>query len=392
MKNIIAKQNLTETYHHHGRDFDFRKYKKRHIALKFLYLGWDYHGYVVQEDTTKTIEHYLFDALVRTKLIVNRESSNYHRCGRTDKGVSAFSQVISIDVRSNLTDGRGIFIPADYIGNDRGHTEEINYCSILNKVLPPEIKCISWAPVDIDFSARFDCTKRTYKYFFPRGTLNLDKMLEAAKLLIGSHDFRNLCKMDVKNGVTNFIRRLESVELSLIPSNSSNTEAGYEIVELTINGNAFLWHQIRCIVAVLVLIGEGKESPGLISELLDIEANPRKPQYHMASELPLCLFDSQYDVEKLMKWELDDECLVSLTTHLQSLWACSAIKTAMIKSMLFNLPRQEICSDVQNQHNLLSIDDKAKVHKPLFDRQLCGKYLIVVLTTSTNSVLFCRKS
>lgn len=36
---------------------------------------------------------------------------------------------------------------------------------------------------------------------------------------------------------------------------------GYDMCELTVVGNAFLWHQIRCIVAVLLLIGEGKESP-----------------------------------------------------------------------------------------------------------------------------------
>jgi len=47
----------------------------------------------VQEDTEKTIEAALFDALMKTRLIESRATSNYHRCGRTDKGVSAFSQV-----------------------------------------------------------------------------------------------------------------------------------------------------------------------------------------------------------------------------------------------------------------------------------------------------------
>lgn len=61
--------------------------------LKFYYLGWDYQGYVKQEDTVNTIEEHLFQALIKTCLIKDRESSNYHRCGRTDKGVSSFSQV-----------------------------------------------------------------------------------------------------------------------------------------------------------------------------------------------------------------------------------------------------------------------------------------------------------
>jgi tRNA pseudouridine38/39 synthase len=58
------------------------------------YTGWDYMGYVVQEQTKKTIEHDLFQALEKTCLIDSRETSNYHRCGRTDKGVSSFGQVI----------------------------------------------------------------------------------------------------------------------------------------------------------------------------------------------------------------------------------------------------------------------------------------------------------
>ena len=32
------------------------RYKKRRIALRFLYLGWDYQGFAAQENTVKTIE------------------------------------------------------------------------------------------------------------------------------------------------------------------------------------------------------------------------------------------------------------------------------------------------------------------------------------------------
>ena len=48
------------------------RYNTRHVALKFLYLGWDMHGFAVQEDTEKTVEAALFDALTKTKLIENR--------------------------------------------------------------------------------------------------------------------------------------------------------------------------------------------------------------------------------------------------------------------------------------------------------------------------------
>ncbi|KAF2353764.1 Pseudouridine synthase catalytic domain [Trinorchestia longiramus] len=104
-----TKQEAAETVHPNNKKsakktrlFDFDKHPSRHILLKFAYLGWSHQGYAVQEDTLNTIEADLFDALLKTKLIKSRQTSNYHRCGRTDKGVSAFAQVISITVRSQL--------------------------------------------------------------------------------------------------------------------------------------------------------------------------------------------------------------------------------------------------------------------------------------------------
>lgn len=69
------------------------RYEKRHVAFKLLYLGWNHQGFATQDDTDKTIEHELFRALTTCCLIESRQTSNYHRCGRTDKGVSSFSQV-----------------------------------------------------------------------------------------------------------------------------------------------------------------------------------------------------------------------------------------------------------------------------------------------------------
>ena len=45
---------------------------------------------------------------------------------------------------------------------------------MLNSTLPEDIRVLSWAPVGPDFSARFNCLHRTYKYFFPKGTMDLD--------------------------------------------------------------------------------------------------------------------------------------------------------------------------------------------------------------------------
>ncbi|XP_048751243.1 uncharacterized protein LOC125662947 isoform X2 [Ostrea edulis] len=361
-----------------GREFDFRKYNTRHIALKILYLGWDYHGFAVQEDTEKTIETALFDALLKTKLIESRETSHYHRCGRTDKGVSAFGQVISIDVRTNLLEGTGVRIREGGTAHERpgDKTTELRFCYILNKVLPPEIRCLAWAPVDPNFSARFDCKKRTYKYFFPKGSLNLQVMQEAVDKLIGEHDYRNFCKMDVGNGVVNYTRKIVSAEIST----ADEAEEGYQMCELTIVGLAFLWHQIRCIVAMLFMIGQGKEKPEIIDELLDVEKNPRKPQYTMASELPLNLFDAEFaaDVEWIYEADWHEENI----KHLQQVWAQHTIRASMIKKMLEEMDKAKVETDsdiapwadlsgpVCSQADWVT-PTKGKVHKPLLERQLC---------------------
>ena len=39
-------------------------------------------------------------------------------------------------------------------------------------------------------------------------------MQDAANKLVGEHDFRNLCKMDVGNGVTNYKRKIMSAEIT----------------------------------------------------------------------------------------------------------------------------------------------------------------------------------
>ena len=290
LKNVIAKGNGEKAGRCRSKDrpFDWSKHSMRHVALKIAYVGWDYRGFVVQEDTNKTIEHALFEALVATRLIKSRETSNYHRCGRTDKGVSAFCQVISIDLRSTQTSGIGV-VNAENPTQSETAKPELDYAGILNRVLTEEIRVLAWAPVQSDFSARFDCNSRVYKYFFPRGDLNMDLMNEAANKLVGTHDFRNLCKMDVGNGVTNFVRRIDSADVS------GKDGDGYSMCVFTVVSKAFLWHQIRCIMALVFMVGKGLEKPSIIDELFDVEKNPCKPQYTMANELPLNLFDCSYD-------------------------------------------------------------------------------------------------
>lgn len=182
----------------------------------------------MQEDTISTIEHHIFSALTKSCLIKSREESNYHRCGRTDKGVSAFSQVISIDVRTKLSPER-----------QGDLQDEIQYCKLLNRLLPQNIRCFCWAPAEPEVSARFDCKGRTYKYFFPRGNLDIDKMDKAVKYTIGTHDFRNICKMDVANGVVSFIRAIRSAEISMCYKDPKTEENSGNTINRTSDTKSF---------------------------------------------------------------------------------------------------------------------------------------------------------
>ena len=106
--------------------------------------------------------------------------------------------------------------------HNKENIEEIDFCKIINANLPPEIQIIGWAPCpSLEYSARFNCANRTYKYFFPRGNLNLSMMNEGASYLIGGHDFRNFCKMDIGNGVTNYNRRITSITVDILQKEES---------------------------------------------------------------------------------------------------------------------------------------------------------------------------
>ncbi|XP_061448321.1 tRNA pseudouridine(38/39) synthase isoform X2 [Rhineura floridana] len=369
------------------RPFDFSAYGRRHVALKIAYLGWEYQGFASQENTNNTIEEKLFEALSKTRLVDSRQTSNYHRCGRTDKGVSAFGQVISLDLRSNLSEDKAVNKPEGTTKDVATDTpEEILYTHILNQVLPPDIRILAWAPVDPSFSARFSCLKRTYRYFFPHADLDVALMNTAAQKFVGTHDFRNLCKMDVANGVTNFQRTVLTAEVKCVNREEEMEQHNpFQMYQFEVTGQAFLYHQVRCMMAILFLIGQRMEKPEIIDKLLDIENNPRKPQYSMAVEFPLVLYDCEFEN---IQWIYDRKVQEFNVTHLQQLWANHAVKTHMLYSMLQGLDFAEIPAEtgssnkvtflwrelkppVYKQISALIEGAKARKYKPLMDRPKC---------------------
>ncbi len=63
-----------------------------------------------------------------------------------------------------------------------------------------------------------------------------------------------------------------------------------------IQGSAFLWHQVRCMMAILFLIGKGLEDISLIDTMLDKEFSyNNKLNYQIASDIPLILTNCQYE-------------------------------------------------------------------------------------------------
>ncbi|KAF9649582.1 pseudouridine synthase [Thelephora ganbajun] len=334
-KAKAKKRDLSER-----KPFDFSLHPRRKIALRFTYAGWEYGGLAYQAGLTPlpTVEGVLFDALVQTRLIDGTkgfEGCEWERCGRTDRGVSGAGNVISLWVRSAISQGTptregdlggrsSSSDPQDVQSSEAIPTpnvtrKELRYISILNRVLPPTIRVMAWSPVAPTFSSRFACKYRHYKYFFHSRNLDISRMQDAASRLLGEYDFRNLCKLDASKQVTNFRRTI--LQASISPARLEGKEGLDGVWMFDLKGTAFLYNQVRHIIAILFLIGAGLEHPSLMTALLNVdkesphpafkEGEPippivdRKPEYQMADGLPLVLWDCAYsDVD--VHWQIDE--------------------------------------------------------------------------------------
>lgn len=362
------------------KKFDFGAYETRKIALKFCYSGWEYGGLAFQNAPTPlpTVEGVLFDALAHARLVdgeAGLDGCGWERCGRTDRGVSAAGQVVSLYVRSSRrkeatsaqaqagaassdsasastsgpsaveTDGDALagfdLETSEPTNNSARKAEETHrelpYVWTLNHLLPPTIRVLAWSPIAPDFSARFNCKFRHYKYFFPCAGLSIPRMQEAAALLVGEHDFRNLCKLDPAKQIKTFKRGILSATISPVQG-----EDGMYVLDLV--GTAFLYHQVRHIMAMLLLVGSGLEPPSVISALMNVEDNPgtelpivdRKPEYQMADGLPLMLWDCGY-ADQDVDWRSNDGSLSGqgyLHTQMRSIRERSRIHTTLNQHFL----------------------------------------------------------
>lgn len=344
------------------REFDFSKYNKRFIALKFAYLGWNYNGLAIQKDITPlpTVEGVIIEALMKCRLIASSKVQDFKfsRCGRTDKGVSAMNQVVSLEVRSNLNE--------EEQKDPSNDLRELQYAQILNHLLPDDIKisAVCLRPPE-GFDARYSCVHRHYKYLFSAKKLSLDRMQHAATLYIGEHDFRNFCKLDGSKQITNYIRNVLSSQIQHVSD---------DIYCFDLIGSAFLWHQVRCMMAILFLVGQGLEEPSVVTDLLDVNRAPQKPLYDMASDLPLILYDCKFPQMEWIQPGSEDYKAIKYNKEVQSLnlhYQFKATVADMFKECLALRPHPDV--DFSNKTRINIGDGVGKVvskYEKIVNRQV----------------------
>lgn len=204
----------------------------------FVYLAYDganYHGWQIQPNGNSVQE------------TLQKGLSTLLRCpievvgaGRTDAGVHAKLMVAHFD-------------------GENVDCSQLTYK--LNKILPLDISIYKIVPVAADAHARFDATSRTYHYFvnlekspFSRaystrlfGSLDFNKMNEAAQVLMEYIDFTSFSKVNTDTKT----------------NNCTITKAIWEEIEpgqwrFTITANRFLRNMVRAIVGTLIEVGRGK--------------------------------------------------------------------------------------------------------------------------------------
>jgi tRNA pseudouridine38-40 synthase len=173
--------------------------------------------------------------------------------GRTDTGVHAAAQVVHFD--------------------SPVQREAFSWVRGTNTFLPPAARVLWAAEVPDAFHARYDARSRTYRYllldapvapailhgrvgWFHR-PLDVAAMQEAARALLGSHDFSAF--RDAQCQAKSPVRELHEASVA---------RAG-PLVSFTFRANAFLHHMVRNLVGALVYVGAGREPPGWIATLLE---------------------------------------------------------------------------------------------------------------------------
>ena len=212
------------------------------LILTLEYDGTPFRGWAVQPGLP-TVEAALRQALAETFGSVE----NLAVAGRTDTGVHALGQVVSVDV-------------------DGGPSPE-RAAAALNPRLPDAIAVLSSSEAPAGFHARHSARARSYRYrLFTRSTASAfelrrswwlsrppdeDALAAAAAALPGEHDFRAFTPSQTQHQVfTRVVERAEWIRRG-------------DHLDFEITAGSYLRHMVRSLVGTMV------EAPGTIPELLE---------------------------------------------------------------------------------------------------------------------------
>lgn len=216
--------------------------------LRVEYDGGPYWGWQ-RQDNGPTVQ----GALEAAAKKLTGEETLVYGAGRTDAGVHARGQAAHIDLH--------------------GAIPERKVADALNAHLRPEpVAVLSAQAVPDDFHARFNATKRYYRYEIinRRADLTLDNglawripyaldtdnMQTAAQTLLGRHDFSTF--RDTQCQSKSPIKTLDALNI---------TRQGTRII-ITCSALSFLHKQVRSMVGSLVEVGRGQQKTSWIGDIL----------------------------------------------------------------------------------------------------------------------------
>lgn len=219
------------------------------VALGVEYHGTGYNGWQSQTHETTTVQQTLELALSEIACAPVRVFC----AGRTDAGVHATGQVVHFDTIEPRT------LQAWVRGT--------------NTHLPRTIR-VRWSRyVPTEFHARFSAMARRYIYMIDNNRirsamtadhltpeerpLDINRMREAAKYLVGEHDFSSF--RTVRCQAKSPIKTVHHLELK---------QRGH-LISIDIKASAFLHHMVRNVAGVLMAVGMGKAEPVWAKQVLD---------------------------------------------------------------------------------------------------------------------------
>ncbi|WP_297438764.1 tRNA pseudouridine(38-40) synthase TruA [Thermococcus sp.] len=195
------------------------------FALRIAYDGTAFYGFQRQPDL-RTVEGELLRVLTRLGIISDAEGSNFRGASRTDRGVSAFFNVIAFNAQER---------------------PDLVRMEVLNHHLR-DVWVLGIAEVPGDFHPRFQARSKTYRYYLVDEGFDREKMEECARVFIGKHDFSAFARLEPGKEPTRVITGIRLME-----------RTGYYIIE--IEGESFLWEMARRMVNAIRFCGLGLMKP-----------------------------------------------------------------------------------------------------------------------------------